>query len=182
MMPLISCIMTLLWSSTHLGSFQCSRLCIYLELFTWAFQVALVVENPPAIAGDAGDLGSIPGSGRSPGEGHGNPLQYSCLKDSMDRGAWWATFRRAAKSWTRLSTHLFIWKCWVLATGSPGKSLSTQLQIVLQSRISSACFETSEASGKPRSSDLQKVFSHPWRPWQLNPTLLPSVNLCYFTL
>ena len=39
----------------------------------------------------AGDLGSIPGPGRSPGEGHGNPLQYSCLKNSMDRGAWWAT-------------------------------------------------------------------------------------------
>ena len=48
--------------------------------------------------------------------------------------------------------------------------------------ISNACFETSEASGKPRSSDRQKVFSHPWKPWQLNPTLLPSVNLCYFTL
>ena len=41
-------------------------------------------------AGDAGDLGSIPGSGRSPGGGHGNPLQYSCLENFMDRGAWWA--------------------------------------------------------------------------------------------
>ena len=46
------------------------------------------VKNPPANAGDAG---SIPGSGRSPGEGNGNPLQYSCLKNPMDRGAWWAT-------------------------------------------------------------------------------------------
>ena len=46
-----------------------------------------VVKNPPANAGDAGDAGSIPGSGRSPGEGNGNPLQYSCLKNSMDRGA-----------------------------------------------------------------------------------------------
>ena len=52
---------------------------------------------------NAGDLGSIPGSGRSPGEGNGNPLQYSCLENPMDRGAWKATVRRVAKSRTRLS-------------------------------------------------------------------------------
>ena len=51
----------------------------------------------------AEDLGSIPGWGRSPGEGNGNPLQYSCLEDPMDRGAWWATVYGVAKSWTRLS-------------------------------------------------------------------------------
>ena len=51
---------------------------------------------------NAGDLGSIPGSGRSPGEGIGNPLQYSCLENPMDRGAWWATIHRIAQSWTRL--------------------------------------------------------------------------------
>ena len=50
-----------------------------------------VVMNPPASAGDAGDTGSVSGSGRSPGGGHGNPLQYSCLGNPMDRGAWWAT-------------------------------------------------------------------------------------------
>ena len=50
-----------------------------------ASQVALAVKNPPA---NAGDLGSIPGLGRSPGEGHGNPLQYSCLENPTDRGAW----------------------------------------------------------------------------------------------
>ena len=49
---------------------------------------------------NAGDLGSIPGWGRSPGEGNGNPLQYSCLENSMDRGAWWATIHRVAQSWT----------------------------------------------------------------------------------
>ena len=49
---------------------------------------------------NAGDLGSIPGSGRSPGEGNGNPLQYSCLENSMDRGVWWATVHRVAKSQT----------------------------------------------------------------------------------
>ena len=56
-----------------------------------------------ASARNAGDLGLIPGSGRSPGEGNGNPLQYSCLENPMDGGAWWATVHRVAKSRIRLS-------------------------------------------------------------------------------
>ena len=59
-----------------------------------------VVKNLPANAGDIRDVGSILGSGRSPEEGNGNPLQYSCLGNSMDRGAWQATVHRVAKSWT----------------------------------------------------------------------------------
>ena len=55
---------------------------------TWASQVALVVKNLPTSAGDAGDMSSIFGLGRSPGEENGNPVQYSCLENSMDRGAW----------------------------------------------------------------------------------------------
>ena len=55
-------------------------------------------------AGDTGDVGSIPGSGRSPEEGNGNLLQYSCLENPMDRGAWRATVYRVAKSWKKLST------------------------------------------------------------------------------
>ena len=51
----------------------------------------------------AGDLGSITGLGRSPGEGNGHPIQYLCLENSMDRGAWWAVVHGVAKSWTRLS-------------------------------------------------------------------------------
>ena len=62
-------------------------------------------KNPPASAGDVGDAGSIPGSGRSPGEGNGNPHQYSCLENSTDRGIWQTTVHGVAKSWTRLSTH-----------------------------------------------------------------------------
>ena len=58
-----------------------------------------VVNNPPA---NAGDTGSIPGSGRYPGGGNDNPLQYSCLGNPMDRGAWWATAHEVAKSQTRL--------------------------------------------------------------------------------
>ena len=55
------------------------------------FPGGLVVKNLPASAGGAKDMGSVPGSGRSPGEGNGNPLQYFYLENPMDRGAWWAT-------------------------------------------------------------------------------------------
>ena len=64
----------------------------------WVSHVALVVKNLPANAGEVKDTDLIPGSGRSPGEGHGNPLQYSCLENPMDRGAWLATVHRVAKS------------------------------------------------------------------------------------
>ena len=60
--------------------------------------VALVVKNPAATAGDLRDPGSIPGSRRSPGGGHGNPVQCSCLENPMDRGAWWATAHGVAES------------------------------------------------------------------------------------
>ena len=76
----------------------------------WASRVVLVVKILPANAGDARDTGSIPGLGRSPGGGHGNPLQYLCLENPMDRGAWWAIVHRVAKSWTQLkqlSTHTY---------------------------------------------------------------------------
>ena len=65
--------------------------------------MVLVVKNPPTNAGDAKDAGLIPGSGIYPGVGNGNPFQYSCLENLMDRGAWWVTVHGAAKSQTRLS-------------------------------------------------------------------------------
>ena len=61
--------------------------------------MAKMVRNLPAVV----DLGLIPGLGRSPGGGDGNPVQYSCLENSMDRGAWWATVHAVAKSQTQLS-------------------------------------------------------------------------------
>ena len=64
------------------------------------FPGGTVVKNPPAKAGDARDMNSIPGSGRSSGVGNENPLQYSRLGNSMDRGARWATVYRVAMSWT----------------------------------------------------------------------------------
>ena len=68
-------------------------------------QVVPVIKKPPT---NVRDSGSIPGSGRSPGGGHGDPLQYSCLENPLDRGAWRATVHRVTQSWTRLkrlSTH-----------------------------------------------------------------------------
>ena len=71
-----------------------------------------VVKNSPANAGDMKDVGLIPGLGRPPGEGHGNPLQYSCLENPIDRGAWRATVHGVMKSQTQLkwlSTHVGTW-------------------------------------------------------------------------
>ena len=80
--------------------------------------MALVVKKPPMNARDIRDVGSISRWGRSPGGGHGNPLQDSCLEDPMDRGAWWATVHRATKNQTQLkclSTHALSecdsWSC-----------------------------------------------------------------------
>ena len=64
------------------------------------FPGGAVIKNPPANVGDARDMGSIPGSGTSPGGGNGNPFWYSCLGNPMDRGAWWATVHRVAESCT----------------------------------------------------------------------------------
>ena len=64
-----------------------------------ASQPALVVKNLCVNAGDVRYMGLIPGSGRSPGGGHSNPLQYSCLEHPMDRGVWWATVHRVTKCW-----------------------------------------------------------------------------------
>ena len=91
----------MLFNVNYLGNNECntdvlSEDCIYI----WAFQVTLAVKNLPASAGDTGDSGSTPGWERCPGGGQGNLLQYSCLEDPMDRGAWWATVHGASKSQT----------------------------------------------------------------------------------
>ena len=73
-------------------------------MMTWGLPVVNggSVVNPPTDAGDTGDVGSVPVLGRSPEEGNGNPLQYSCLGNPIDRGSWWAAVHGVAKSWTRL--------------------------------------------------------------------------------
>ena len=77
------------------------------EICQIGFPSSSAVKNPPTNAGDAEEVGSIPGSGRSPGEGNGNPFQYSCLENPMDRGTWKVTVHGVAKSWTRLSDFHF---------------------------------------------------------------------------
>ena len=72
------------------------------KLLLWGFPGG---SDSKESACNAGDLGSIPGLGRFPGEGNGYPLQYSCLKNSMDRGAWWATVHEVTKSQTQLSDY-----------------------------------------------------------------------------
>ena len=67
----------------------------YSKDIIWTSLVAQLIKNPPT---NAGDSVSIPGSGKSPGEGNGTPLQYSCLKNSRERGAWWATVHGVTKS------------------------------------------------------------------------------------
>ena len=77
-------------------------MCIHISILLWASQASLVVKNLPANAGDARKVSSIPGLGRFPGKGNGNPLKYYCLENPMDRGPWWAILHRVAKSWAQL--------------------------------------------------------------------------------
>ena len=89
----------------------------------WASQVVLVLKNLPAHPGDLRDAGFIPGSGRSPGGRHGNPLQYSCLENPMDRGSWQASFHGVTRSQTWLkqqSTHTHkVGAIWALSLHHP---------------------------------------------------------------
>ena len=92
-----------------------------------ASQVVLVVKNPLANAGEVRDVGSIPGSGSSPGRGHDNPLQYACLENPMDREAWRAMIHRVAKSQTglkQLNTYAWIHPVHHLATRSLGEGIA----------------------------------------------------------
>ena len=86
-------------------------------LFPW---LVLVVKNLPANAGDERDEDLVPGSGRSPGGGHGNPLQSSGLGNPMDRGAWWAIVHRVAKSQTQLKWFSVHARCFLGTVGGPG--------------------------------------------------------------
>ena len=90
-------------------------------------QVKPMVNNPLVNAGDIRDTGSIPGLGRSPGGGHGNPLQYSCLENPTDRGAWWVRVHRVTKSRTRLSMHAQLSKAPLLTSFSSNVSSTTPI-------------------------------------------------------
>ena len=83
---------------------KCSDRHLYMLNIQYNYQTGFPGGSEDKVSDcNAGDLGLIPGSGRSPGEGNGNPIQYSCLENPMDRGVWWATVHGVAKSWTQLS-------------------------------------------------------------------------------
>ena len=119
----------IMWPKYWSFSFSISPSNNYLGLITFrmGFPGGSEVKVP---ACNLGNLGSIPGSGRFPGEGNVNPLQYSCLENPMDRGAWWATVHEVAKSQTRLSDFTFTftfridWFCLLTVQGT----LKTLLQ------------------------------------------------------
>ena len=97
--------------SLWLGIYKLKKISVYYHCF-WASQVAQTVKNMPAYSGD---LGSIPMLARSSGEGYSNPLHYSCLENSMDRGAWWATELQSMESHgvehsraTNIHTHIIV--------------------------------------------------------------------------
>ena len=94
------CLSDVLLSSSWYGN--CLLNCLQFKIIFMPSQVALVINNPPVNTGDAGDVSSIPGSGRSSGERNGNPLQYSCLENPMDRGAWQTIVHRVANSQIQL--------------------------------------------------------------------------------
>ena len=101
-----------------------------------ASQVAQWMKNPPAVQETSEMVGSITESGRSPGGGHGNPLQYSCLENPMDRGTWWATVHEVSQSWTRLSMHTRTWRPMRVETsraGLPSRSQALSPQGVTSS-------------------------------------------------
>ena len=110
----VACGIFLAWNWTHvsfigrqiLNSWTPGKTVNLLLFLRKASQAVLVVKKPPAIAGDIWDAGLIPGLGRSSGEGHGNPLQYSCLENPMDRGVWWAIqsmgLQRVRHDWSDL--------------------------------------------------------------------------------
>ena len=92
-------VMSITWGSS---AFIHSLIHFIPSITTWASQMVLVIKNPPVNAGDIRNEGSIPRSGRLPGGGQGNPFQYSCLENPVDRGAWRAIVHRVTKSQTQL--------------------------------------------------------------------------------
>ena len=134
-------------------------LSLYICL-SWASQVALVVKNLPANAGDIRDVGLIPGPGRSLGGGRGNPLQYSCLENPMDRGAWWATVYGVTKSWTWLK------RC----------SRSSSMPELGGTQLS----PKHDSESTPKASQSHE--SRKWCSWDPNPCFSRALSTLYQTI
>ena len=129
-----------------------------------ASQVVLEVKNPPANTEDARDKHSIPGSGRSPGGGHGNPLQYSCLENPMDTGAWRATVHSVAQSrrWLKwLSTHrdkVLAWVLYLRALFQGGPCLGQSVGMCIWGAMALACLVPQSKFALGRTSPALLAF------------------------
>ena len=109
------------------GSDTCTPMADYVCVWQ-KFGASLVAQRVNCLPGNAGDLLLIPRSGRSPGEGNGNPLQYSCLENPMDREAWQITVHRITKSWTQLSNFTFTFMTKILKNPQYCKVIMLQLK------------------------------------------------------
>ena len=147
--------------------------------YTEASQVAQVVKNLPANAGDIRDSGSVPGWERSLGGGHGNPLQYSCLENPVDRRAWRATVHRVAKSQTQLN-QLSMHSCGYTGISSVQPLSRARLFATLwtTARQASLSINNSQSLLKLMSIELVMPSNHPTcRPLLLLPSIFPSIRV-----
>ena len=142
------------------------RFCFWIPV-----TVVLVVKNPPARAGDIRDVGSVPGLRRSPGGGHGHPLQYSCLENPMDRGAWLATVHRVAKSQTQLKPLGIAWNLIIVIL-----IVFYTIIVGFNSLNFMVCFSWCFCCSSYEGS----IFSFMSQNWQLNFKL--NVGICVFKL
>ena len=123
----------------------------------WLYPGGLMAKNLPANAGDGGNVSSIPGSGRSPWGGHGNPLQYSCLKNPMDRGPWWATVHGVTRSQIRLSTHTGDKVSWKQMGCNPGLVVALSVHQYIEWLL---CPRYWLGPGTPSWSNTQSPYLH----------------------
>ena len=152
------------------GWIEAAQLWQSLKDLMRASQVALVIKNPPANARDKRDVGSMPRSGRSPGGGHGNQLQYSYLENSMDRGAWHAIVHRVTKNQTqlkRLSTHSQ--RAWL----NINSSLFSKMHLFIQS--SKGNLPNLSSSSSINKDDHNNTYLI-WLLWRFNG--LTHINAC----
>ena len=103
-----------------------------IKMVRRGFLSGAVVKNSPANSRNARDMGLIPGLGRSSGIGNGKPLQYSCLENSLDRGAWWATVHGVTKNWTQLSPYTLCSSFCVSGSGLGGIFLGSLWNVIKQ--------------------------------------------------
>ena len=157
-------------TGTLLSYIKCPHMCVVPRLSLlvptqtwWGFPGGSVVKNPPANAGDSEDGDLIPGSGRSPERGNGNPLYYSCLENSMDGAAWQIAVRGVAKSWTQLNdwAHLLAHRYHSLKIIDRNVLLN---QILFKQKRKKISFSLPQCHVIAYCTEIEKkiVFIHPW--------------------